>query len=69
MDGANQQDSDSILSIPKGKYGNFAVMGNHDFGTYDPFFTEADKDNNVLLMNKFIESSGFTVLNDESAIS
>ena len=59
--------SDSILSIPKGKYGNFAVMGNHDFGTYDPFFTEADKDNNVLLMNKFIESSGFIVLNDESA--
>lgn len=58
---------DSILSIPKGKYGNFAVMGNHDFGTYDQFFTEADKDNNVLLMNKFIESSGYTVLNDESA--
>jgi predicted MPP superfamily phosphohydrolase len=59
---------DSILGIPKGKYGNFAVMGNHDFGTYDPFFTEADKDNNVLLMNKFLETSGYTVLNDESTI-
>jgi len=59
---------DSILRIPKGRYGNFAVMGNHDFGTYDPFFTEADKNNNVLLMNRFIESSGYTLLNDESKV-
>lgn len=59
---------DSLLSIPEGRYGKFAVMGNHDFGTYDPFFTEADKDNNVLLMNKFLKSSGYKVLNDESAM-
>jgi predicted MPP superfamily phosphohydrolase len=56
---------DTILNKAKGKYGNFAVMGNHDFGTYDPFFTEADKVNNVLLMNKFIASSGYKLLNDE----
>jgi predicted MPP superfamily phosphohydrolase len=56
---------DTILNKAKGKYGNFAVMGNHDFGTYDPFFTEADKGNNVLLMNKFIASSGYKLLNDE----
>jgi len=59
---------DTILSKAKGKYGNFAVMGNHDFGTYDPYFTDADKDNNVLLMNKFIASSGYRVLNDEFAM-
>ena len=56
---------DTILRKAKGKYGNFAVMGNHDFGTYNPYFTDADKDNNVLLMNKFIASSGYRVLNDE----
>jgi predicted MPP superfamily phosphohydrolase len=59
---------DSVLRIPEGKFGSFAVMGNHDFGTYDPFFTEADRDNNVLLMNRFIRSSGYTLLNDESSM-
>jgi len=56
---------DTILNKAQSKYGNFAVMGNHDFGTYNPYFTEADKKNNVLLMNKFITSSGYKVLNDE----
>jgi uncharacterized protein len=56
---------DTILNKAKGKYGNFAVMGNHDFGTYNHYFTDADKDNNVQLMNKFIAASGYKVLNDE----
>ena len=59
---------DTILNKAKGKYGNYAVMGNHDFGAYNPYFTDADLDNNVLLMNKFIASSGYQVLNDESAM-
>jgi predicted MPP superfamily phosphohydrolase len=59
---------DTILNKARGKYGSFAVMGNHDFGGYDPFFTDADRDNNVLLMNKFITASGYKVLNDESKI-
>jgi uncharacterized protein len=58
--------NDTILSKAKSRYGNFAVMGNHDFGTYHPFFTEADRANNVLLMNQKIKASGFRVLNDES---
>ena len=57
--------NDTILSIAKSRYGNFAILGNHDFGTYDPFFTEADRDNNVLLLNKLIEASGYKVLNNE----
>lgn len=57
--------NDTILSIAVSRYGNFAVMGNHDFGTYDPFFTEADRDNNVLIMNNLIKSSGYKVLNNE----
>jgi len=56
---------DTILKISKARYGKFAVMGNHDFGTYDPDFTEADRDNNVLIMNNKIRSSGYTLLNDE----
>jgi uncharacterized protein len=59
---------DTILNKSKAKYGKFAVMGNHDFGTYDPYFTDADRDNNVLLMNKFISSSGYKVLNNEFRI-
>ena len=60
--------NDTILNKSRSRYGNFAVMGNHDFGTYHPFFTEADRENNVLIMNRLIRSSGYTLLNDESAI-
>lgn len=57
---------DTILKIARSRYGNFAVLGNHDAGTYDPFFTGADKADNLLLLNKFVTSSGYRVLNDES---
>jgi len=59
---------DTILSKARGKYGNFAVMGNHDFGTYHPFYSEAEMENNVLRMNNFIRSSGYELLNDEFTI-
>jgi len=59
---------DTILSKSRSKYGNFAILGNHDIGTYDPYFTEADRDNNILIMNKLIKSSGYQVLNDEFRI-
>jgi uncharacterized protein len=56
--------SDTILSKARSRYGNYAVMGNHDFGSYHPFFTEADRNNNVLIINNMIKSSGYTILND-----
>jgi predicted MPP superfamily phosphohydrolase len=59
---------DTILRMAKGRYGSFTVLGNHDNGGYDPFFTEADKGNNVLLMKKLMSASGYMVLNDESEI-
>ena len=59
---------DTILRKAEGKYGKYAVMGNHDFGTYHPFYTKADKENNVLIINKLISSSGYKTLNDESSI-
>jgi predicted MPP superfamily phosphohydrolase len=57
--------NDSIFSRAKSRYGNFAAFGNHDSGKYNPEFTEADLDNNVLIMNNLIKSSGYRVLNDE----
>jgi len=56
---------DTILSKAEARYGKYAVMGNHDFGTYHPTYTEAERKNNVLLMNRFIKASGFKLLNDE----
>jgi uncharacterized protein len=60
--------NDTILSLVKGKLGNFAVLGNHDIGTYYPGYTEAQKDSNTLRMIDLITLSGFKVLNDENVI-
>lgn len=59
---------DTILAGTKGRYGNFASMGNHDFGTYHPYYTEAERNNHLLLLKKFIEDSGYVLLNDSSNI-
>jgi len=59
--------NDTILSKARSKYGNYAILGNHDFGTYHPFFTEADRDNNVSVLNNLVKASGYIVLNDENA--
>ncbi len=56
--------NDTILSRQRSRYGNFAVMGNHDFGTYNHDFTVADRKDNVLIINNKAKSSGYTVLND-----
>jgi uncharacterized protein len=57
--------NDTILSKAHSRYGNFAILGNHDVGTYDPFFTEADRENNILIMINQIRASGYQVLEDE----
>jgi uncharacterized protein len=57
---------DTILSKAKSKYGNFAILGNHDVGTYDPDYTDADRTENVAKVNDLIKLSGYQVLNDES---
>lgn len=56
---------DTILSKMKSRYGNFAILGNHDAGTYNPEYTEADRANNILIMKNLIRSSGYQVLQDE----
>ncbi|MBK9391672.1 MAG: metallophosphoesterase [Bacteroidetes bacterium] len=59
---------DTVLSKANGKYGNFAVLGNHDFGTYHPDYTQTDRANNVLRINQLVKSSGYLVLNDEHMV-
>jgi predicted MPP superfamily phosphohydrolase len=59
---------DTILKSVKGSYGSFAVLGNHDFGTYHPYYSDADRDNNIVMMNNLISASGYKVLNDESIL-
>ena len=61
-------DFDTILLKAHSKYGNIAVIGNHDYGTYHPTFTEADRKKNIFIINQKIKSSGYFVLNDESMI-
>lgn len=60
--------NDTILMHSRSRYGNFAITGNHDAGTYNPEFTEADLINNMLILNNMLKSSGYTVLNDEHTI-
>jgi len=59
---------DTILSLAKSKLGNFAVLGNHDIGTYYPGYQEEDIVKNIVRMNELITSSGYKVLNDENII-
>lgn len=60
--------NDTILAKAGSRYGNFAVLGNHDMGTYDPEYTQTDIDTNIIMMNRYITSSGYKVLNDENTI-
>jgi predicted MPP superfamily phosphohydrolase len=60
--------ADTILARQKSRCGNYAILGNHDFGTYQPYFTEADRDNNVLIIMNKIKSSGYTVLFDTNTV-
>jgi uncharacterized protein len=57
---------DTILALARSRFGNYAVLGNHDIGTYNPDFDEAGRISNMIRMNELITASGYKVLNDES---
>jgi len=61
--------SDSILAGAKSRYGNFAVFGNHDSGTYLQLRTDSALRSNTLMLNEMIRSSGYTILNNEHVIA
>jgi uncharacterized protein len=56
--------NESILLNAIARYGNFAVLGNHDSGIYNPVLSKPQREENVLEMNVMVHSSGYTVLND-----
>ena len=60
--------SDTILSLAKSKYGNFAILGNHDIGTYYPGIKAAEIDTNIQRMSELINASGYRLLKDENVI-
>jgi len=55
---------DSILTWASSTYGNFAVLGNHDIGTYIPGQTESGINENLARMNELIRTSGYTLLDN-----
>jgi uncharacterized protein len=57
---------DTILALARSRLGNYAVLGNHDIGTYNPYLDEAGRISNMIRMNELITASGYKVLNDES---
>jgi hypothetical protein len=55
-----------ILSKAGGKYGSFAILGNHDIGTYHPDWNQELRDTNVVIMSRFIDRTGYDLLIDEN---
>lgn len=59
---------DTILIKAESKYGNLAVLGNHDMGTYFPNTSEEKKEANVAKMKELIAASGYRLLVNENII-
>jgi hypothetical protein len=59
---------DTILVKSKSRYGNLAVFGNHDMGTYFPNSSESNKVTNVIQMKELITASGYRLLDNEHII-
>ena len=53
-----------ILAELRSKYGNFAITGNHDEGTYHPDYNESDRISNFNRMLELIANSGHQPVSD-----
>ncbi|OFY39871.1 MAG: hypothetical protein A2Z69_02660 [Bacteroidetes bacterium RBG_13_44_24] len=60
--------NDTILSKARSRYGNFAILGNHDMGTYYPGLSAEERKVIAAKVNELATSSGYNVLNDENVI-
>jgi len=59
---------DTILSKAESRCGNFAILGNHDMGTYFPDSSPEEKIAIARKVNELAEASGYILLNDENVI-
>lgn len=57
-----------LQKIKTPKYGKFAVLGNHDYGEYVKWDTEAAKEANFTAIKNNIEKSGFKLLLNENVV-
>lgn len=55
-----------VLGKLEAKYGKYAILGNHDYGDYGEWGSEADKATNFHGITGFIEQCGFKLLLNES---
>jgi predicted MPP superfamily phosphohydrolase len=60
--------NDTIISAASGRLGSFAILGNHDIGTYHRGLDAAGIDTNIQRMSRLIRASGYTLLIDENII-
>jgi uncharacterized protein len=59
---------DTILSKEKSRYGNFAIIGNHDMGTYMPGSTLSEKADIMMKVSDKIIASGYKLLHENNII-
>lgn len=59
---------DTILSKASGRLGSFAIIGNHDMGTYMPNSSLDEKGELFLRVTEKIKSSGYVLLHDNSSM-
>ena len=59
---------ETILSKAGSRYGNFAIIGNHDIGTYLPGISAAERDSVALKVHEKIVASGYQILYNNSII-
>ena len=59
---------DTLLIKYRALYGNYAIIGNHDMGTYLPDRLAGEKRATLSRMSELISKSGYHLLNDENEI-
>lgn len=59
---------DTMLIKHRGIYGNYAILGNHDMGTYMPDNYSGEKRATPERMHELITRSGYYLLDDENTI-
>ena len=57
-----------ILNKSHSRYGNYAIPGNHDAGTYHPYYDEHHRELNVSIFDSLLTESGYLQLKDSCLI-